>query len=503
MKRVTTKLDIGASRIQERVALLAEQFSQSEVSRRTSTPVSNVNRYINGTRIPADFCSELVAGMGVNPAWLLTGEGAMFLSDVTAGTGNMAKDMLELVDAMNAVSRMRLGSLTGKHHLRVLKELNDALGTYRDLRHKLNERSVPILSQLLDDARRYHDQQQFEVVADLVKAGRQIADFCEDRDQLRRLQATEANFEFATGRPEKALAISREVFARTLTGSDKLDNNSIIQAHNLVATLCQNFLFKEARRVARAAVELAGDQLEGLEAGYELLTLTGIVEVELGNLAEGLGRIATNFPRTSKIYLTHSIGPVLRAQLMAGAMSFDDVDRKGGVSLGKGRHMVRYAIWLEDADKLNHVMESYVGAGGRELVNPESLECVHARQLAGMLTRKRKSALASARREIEQATTHPLPVAMAEVLGQIFSAQLALAAGDGKRASTDVLKVEESLNDLPSGVSLDMLTRALHSRNVLRALPEDVTGSEAGIRRRAAAFFSVHRAKGYNFLAAG
>ena len=125
---MTASIDsTSAEAVRGRLNILTENHAQAEIARRTGFPPANVHRFLKGGKIPADFCGAVVREFGINPAWLLTGEGAPRLSDVTEGTMRMAGNVLELVEAMSAVARMRLGSLTGKHHLRVLRELNDAL----------------------------------------------------------------------------------------------------------------------------------------------------------------------------------------------------------------------------------------------------------------------------------------------------------------------------------------------------------------------------------------
>src|SRR5690349_16642750 len=116
-----------AEDLQRRVALLASRHTQSEIARKTGTLVSNVNRYVSGTKIPGEFLGALVSGLDVSPTWLLGGEGAVYRAEAANASAGTARELLSLVSAMNAVSKMRLGSLAGKHHLKVLRDLNDAL----------------------------------------------------------------------------------------------------------------------------------------------------------------------------------------------------------------------------------------------------------------------------------------------------------------------------------------------------------------------------------------
>src|SRR5262245_48664134 len=108
----TGKADDDAE-VRARLRELAEKTKQAEIAAKTGVNAANVSRYLKDNRIPASFCSALVRGMGVNPAWLMVGEGSAMLSDVTDGTGRMAGNVLQLVEAMNSVTKLRLGSLAG------------------------------------------------------------------------------------------------------------------------------------------------------------------------------------------------------------------------------------------------------------------------------------------------------------------------------------------------------------------------------------------------------
>lgn len=115
------------SSINQRVRELVHQHSLSDVARRTDTPVTSVHRYLNGGRVPGDFCARLSEAYALNPGWLLSGKGKANLGDVAPDTADMAGNLLELIQAMSAVEQMQLGALSGKHHLRVLRELSDAM----------------------------------------------------------------------------------------------------------------------------------------------------------------------------------------------------------------------------------------------------------------------------------------------------------------------------------------------------------------------------------------
>lgn len=130
-----------AKALQSRLNEFARAYSRAEIARKTETSVVNVSRYLKGTRVPAEFCMALVRQFGVNANWLLAGQGSLFVSDLATQHGQMAGDLLELVEAMSAVAKMRLGSIAGRDHMKLLRQLNDSLGTYERLREKLNQQS--------------------------------------------------------------------------------------------------------------------------------------------------------------------------------------------------------------------------------------------------------------------------------------------------------------------------------------------------------------------------
>ena len=217
---MTASIDsTSAEAVRGRLNILTENHAQAEIARRTGFPPANVHRFLKGGKIPADFCGAVVREFGINPAWLLTGEGAPRLSDVTEGTMRMAGNVLELVEAMSAVARMRLGSLTGKHHLRVLRELNDALEDHERLRERLNEHSHPVFQKLVEDIRATMEKRDLERATDLIKAAEQVQRLCADDKLSLELDAHHAHLAFLMRDFETSADYRRRVFIRQLAGS--------------------------------------------------------------------------------------------------------------------------------------------------------------------------------------------------------------------------------------------------------------------------------------------
>ena len=133
-----------------RLNKLADRFQQVEIARRTGVATANVHRYLRAGRIPAEFCLALIDAFDLSPDWLMKGEGEPITSDLKAATAAKAGDLLDLVKAMNAVARMRLGAVVGDGDRKKLRELSDTLQTFDRLKERMNDRTRPVLARLLD-----------------------------------------------------------------------------------------------------------------------------------------------------------------------------------------------------------------------------------------------------------------------------------------------------------------------------------------------------------------
>lgn len=277
-------------------------MSQSEVARRTGVPLSSVNRYCQGARVPAEFCAALVRELGVNPSWLLVGEGAPMLADVPQRTAEVGRNMLELVDAMNAVTRMRLGSLAGKHHLRILRELNEAIRRHDQLRAALDEKIAPVADDLLGSLRRALDARQLDRAQDLYAAAQQVMHLCQDPALKARFDRESAHFAYVTGRRALAVSIQRRNVTAAMADAAVPPEQFLRDVFNLVAALDGDNLKREAIGIAQAGLAIA--QSRGAQPGiwHLLRGLLGLIHLECGELEAGL-------PLTSALYAHADAGP--------------------------------------------------------------------------------------------------------------------------------------------------------------------------------------------------
>ncbi len=265
--------------LRTRVARVIHDHGQAKVARRTGVPQSSVSRYAKDRRIPAAFCSELVRHFGVNPAWLLAGEGEAYLTDITGATARTAGELLELVQAMERVSRLKLGSLAGRGHASVLRELNAQLQRYEHIRSKLNARTRPIFARIIKELEATLEEGRLDLGDHLARAAGQIARLCDDPQLHIELEQSRAYLAFERGHLDEALERQRQVFGRHIVGGlaeTELDRQ---KEHNMVMTLARVGRYAEAYRVARALHALHSHRDDAFRALY--VAAEGITQLEI------------------------------------------------------------------------------------------------------------------------------------------------------------------------------------------------------------------------------
>lgn len=343
----------------ERLAFLAERWPQAEIARKTGTQRNNVSRYMRGGKMPLEFGAALVRSLGVNPAWLLVGEGTAFLSDVNAETGRIAGDLLELVQAMNSVANLQLGSLTGKHHLRMLRELNDALGRFEKLRDSINERTGPIFAQLLDDYWGSLDKWQLEKADDLRKAAEQIARLCDDEELQERFERTLSYHAFLRRDEEESILYQSRVFLRRLAGGG-IDESGMREAFNAANTLQSNARLDEALAICDAAIALAGPNGQDWPVTRLLNAMGGYILMERGEPSAGLQRVVASNPQPNPAWHSVQHSMLIRGLLLTGGIDYRHAVEMRGEGLAHAQGMLGYALWLEDRDAFEMACEHYL-----------------------------------------------------------------------------------------------------------------------------------------------
>ena len=468
MNTATDRNAERAEAIQRRLNELAESHSQADIARKTDFSRNNVSRYVNGTRMPIEFAAALVEGLGINPAWLLTGEGTPYLSDVSAGTAEMAGDLLALVEAMGAVNRMRLGSLAGKHHLGVLRKLNVAMQDYERLRVELNKHSRKVFLKLIDEVRDANVKRDLNRAETLLQAAEQVARLSDDLFLQSQLESAHSHYHYNAGEPEKALPHQKKSYLAFMLNHSQFDEWTKPEAHNYVMVLLNAHRMVEARRIARATIELCDGnhpELQAVAAG---------LDIELGELGRGvseLRRLLTLVPASYRHNVEQSLS---RGQLLEGSMTIEQAAMYGGDSDAKWSRLSAAAATQENRQWVEYVLKHGVGKPG---LHPEDLLAVHLSCLREVFAEKDETAAQRLLVHIEN--TPQKQDAIARFTQHVLVAQL-FRLGGHRRQALKHTQNAQSLLDQSSELLPRIEFRILHARNVLALYkPEDAADTRS------------------------
>ncbi|MCA8912637.1 MAG: helix-turn-helix transcriptional regulator [Planctomycetes bacterium] len=481
--------------LRQRLAQVAERYSQSEIARRTGTPRNNVCRYLRGTKMPLEFGVALSEELGINPTWLLRGEGAPWLADAGVHNEKMAGDLLELVEAMNAVARMRLGSLTGKHHLRVLRELNDALLRYEGLREQLNVKTSPIFEELIGQYQQALGGLQLDRSDDLRRALTQLARLNDDAELRTRFDAFRAYHEYILGHASESIDIQRDVLFHSLSRGG-VTEQSLDEAYNLAMSLYRLFRHPEACRILKATFDLMPPGLESAPQAIRVEGLLGVLEIDMGDVPQGFARLQRAAAFQPELYLGHSGGFLVRAQLMLGLTTLEAAMSLGTPSLSRNTRIVQWAAWLEDPALLKRVIRECIGTAPHHM--PESF--VYAGYVRALLQAIEGNPDAARKYVDEDTGSTGADVSRPIVRFAIPASycRLARVAGDRQRALKFLKEADRHLHEIPPEYTLDVMAAATHYRNALLLISENTRGASlAKIRARAQQFFRESAAKGF------
>ncbi|MBX3459796.1 MAG: helix-turn-helix transcriptional regulator [Planctomycetes bacterium] len=452
----------------ERLRVVLRDRSQAEVARRTGNTGASVNRWLAGTRMPADFLEALVREFGVNPVWLLTGKGATYTADIAVTGEQLAGNLLELVEAMGTVAKLRLGAVSGKAGGRVLRELADASNRYEQLRENLHKHSKPVLERVLADlqakmARRDTDQAQ-----GLIKTAEEVARFCEDTAMRVSLDSFKAEYAYLTGRREDALAMQEEVVMRMLLSHGVRDEGTYLQVFNLASALLDRRRLHDARRVTGAALALAEDAEPRWRALPLLRCMLGLLCLELGELDRAIGLLHRGLAQLPDVdppvhadTIHFQRSHLERAQLLSGALSLPELLARRDYHPWSFYSATLQALWLEDPAHLETLRP--------QLVPRDDISDPTARMVYGAALRlgRGKGAWRDFERLCRQAiTADPAPFQHFAALA--LQAQLALAARTRGEALELARQAQQQLEALGPRITPALEVRAIHHRTLLR-----------------------------------
>jgi len=476
----------------ERLKLVAATRSQAEIARKTGTSGPNVSRYLTGTRVPADFCTALVEQFGVNPGWLLTGKGAPYTAEIAASGEQLAGSLLELVEAMDTVARMRLGAVSGQG--RVLRELHDATLRYEQLRDRLNGHSRPVLERLLDQLGEKMARRRVDEAEVILRTAEQVALFCADDTLRTGVNSFRAEISFVRGRRDDALRQQEEVVMHMLLGNRVHEETTFIQVFNLASALIGRARFAAARRITGAALALCEDAHPRWRAVPLLRAMLGLVDLELGNIERAVARLHRALadmpgtePETTPDTMAYQRGHYFRAQLLSGAMSLDMLLAHPELKPWNHYNAVSHALLHERRDALERLCRDFA-PGGSAADATAGLVFDAAHRMLEALGDKRRGALARFDKTAQAALAADA-APWHRFAADALRAQIAWAAGQRSEAAAASGRAAATLAELGPDLTPPLELRATHYRTLLRL------GDHAGD-----AFFAGHIEAGYRAL---
>jgi transcriptional regulator with XRE-family HTH domain len=462
-----------AAALQSRLTQFATSHTRAEIARKTGTSVMNVGRYLKGTRVPAEFCMALVREFGVNANWLLAGQGGPFVSDLATQHGQMAGNLLELVEAMSAVAKMRLGSIAGQQHMKLLRQLNDSLGTYERLREKLNVQSRGILADVLRELQGALTAMDMARSGALRKAAEQVARLCDDAELASRLLALQAHHAYLAGRMDESLQLLRKRFVQSISDGRITSDEQAQGALRLVIVLHDSGRGSDALRVGRSFLALAGEEASRLPSIAGLGTFCGHIHSLQGNVPQALELLNHWLPFQEGRNRAVSQAGLVRAQLLGGLLTFEEALAAPGLEQPKQAHILTLACAVEDPVAIRACMRFLDSPEGRE-VKERTLVPRYGPLLARAIERADKATLRESAARARDSAGHPRQ----ELEWMIYETQLLRLVGERAKAARQCAKVEQAILKLEDPGSLDVALRVQHWRNRV------LLGHEPGDARR-------------------
>lgn len=446
--------------IRARLREIVRRYPQAEIARRLNMRRSTVNRYLLNNRIPGAFLAGVAQELGVNTSWLMLGEGVPWIADVRASEASMGTDLLELVQAMEQVSRLRLGALAGKSEAMALRELSDAIQSHERLSARLAETSRATYVKILDDWYAAMMTRNFELANQLSRAAAQIERLCPDPALQRRHEAARAAHEQMCGRAEQAVVHRKNVFAASVGDSGKLDARGISAAIGLAVSLDALSRTREARSVLKAALSL-GHELRDSVIYAQASAFLGWADLEQGFVARGMKRlhaamaVAAGGTGSENLRMSVAYGSYVSGSCRLGDMQA--LCAGDAATLGKLRAL---AAWCLDADELEVFARQC--ASLRDDGSPEarvlrahlaSIQGRHALALETWSEADARAAESTGSQRNAQFTIH------------VMHTQLLLRAKRRAEARRTLAAAERIRDNLPYGIAVDGHWLRLHWRN--------------------------------------
>jgi tetratricopeptide (TPR) repeat protein len=487
----TQTLNAHQKAIQGRLNELVTRHSQSGIARKTGAPRNKVNRYVHGARIPCEFAAALADGLGVNPHWFLTGEGGAEVGEVAPDTVRVADNLLELIRAMAAVEHMQLGALTGKHHLRVLRELSDAMRRYEKLRKQLNDRSTPVLRNVLADLRNAIDKRDTTRAGELCRTAEQLGRLCDDPSLALDLAALHARLALMDADLTGALDLARRVATLALHSGGNLGRAELEAMAGTVEALVRLGRVEEARRIAEASLVLATDETRSSDEALALTAELAFIQMHTGELRPGLQTVTGLSGKLAGGRGAHVDAIFTRGLLFSGAIDVRAAIAFKGDSVDKAIIILAFALFTEDKDALTHSLAHWERTyQTRYADSVDGGPRWRARMVLGAL-RGESTIVPGVRAVLDaKAQGHEMLLDWRSIIG----AQIFRLLGNTTEAARYFRKADRNIAGLPAWFNMGVIWEARHMRNAL------ALGNRTQVRN-ARDFFRCHIDLGYGCFA--
>ncbi len=476
-----------------RLAEVARRYPQAEIARRTGTTPSNVSRYLRGIRVPAAFTASLCSEFGVNPAWLILGRGAAWAADVEPGQAEMSDGLLDLVNAMTRIGRLRLGAIAGKTEAKSLSELNDAINAFERQREQLAAESRAVYSRLLDDWQAAIAGSEVDRARHLREAAEQLARVCPDPDlELRRLEVV-AEHLFLVGRYADGLLARKRFFLSTFASTGEVNEHTLGAVVQLVIALDGTGRFAESLRFVEAALALAPPGAEAWPGYRVARALKGWLTAETGHPAQGLAllsrELSANPPAGLADNIRHSMNWILYltgASDLATCVAF----AQGRIKVLRG--VLLLSTWCLDAVLVRGVLKQFRASRRGGTYDEEHVAQIHLAALEGNKTEALRE-LRNAEATTAKAVLREPPLHFSML---VLRTQVLRLVGRTADARAAFAQANKSLQALPPGVMAEMNWTRIHWRNGA-SLADPATAHGRRVIADASAFATWARAQGF------
>ncbi|NUQ33982.1 MAG: helix-turn-helix transcriptional regulator [Planctomycetaceae bacterium] len=488
--------------LRARLIQLAEDHPQSDIARKTNTPQSSVSRYLKERKVPAEFCAALIRNLGVNPAWLLAGEGTRYTADVTADAGDTASQLVELVGAMNTVARLKLGALVGKDHQKTLRHLNDQIESYEKLREKVDAATRPMFVKLNSDLAKAIKQGNFESAERIIRAAEQVSRLCNDEALRMSLDSGIALVEHERGNIDRAIELRKRLWRHQLGTASASDARALYHGANLVVAMRSAHRLEEARRYTRACLELM-KPFEHVHAYKVLLFSEGVLEVDLGMIASGLPKMLNASEQLTAAYRARNKPVICQALLLRGTLSLEQILLDANQAPAEAAEkpsmagLLAFACWEEKAAALDHVWQRF-GRSPDGIASREQRLLIHHNVALREALSGRKKAIGDFCNLDDINELKRPGVSVAAIHTRVAECQIARLCGRRAEALKAFDGAAKLFGELPAEYTAPILVRAIHARNALELFPASARSqTERRSREQAQAFFDDYYARGY------